>query len=78
MEVKKYIRILDLEDEVHLMWIIWTNGLQECKGDSIFQSWVERATIFGRDLKILDLFCGGYSEMLDHRPRPYPPPFESS
>ena len=23
--------ILDLEDEVHSIWVIWTNGLQKCK-----------------------------------------------
>ena len=45
-------------------------NLQECKGNSIFRSWVERATIFGQDLKNLDLFCGGCLEILDHRPRP--------
>jgi hypothetical protein len=24
--------VLDLEDEVHSIWVIWTTGLQECKG----------------------------------------------
>ena len=24
--------ILDLENEVHLIWVIWTSGLQGCKG----------------------------------------------
>jgi hypothetical protein len=24
--------VLDLEDEVHSIWFIWTTGLQECKG----------------------------------------------
>jgi hypothetical protein len=24
--------ILDLENEVHSIWVIWTSGLQECKG----------------------------------------------
>ena len=28
--------ILDLEDEVHSMWVIWTSGLEKCKGDFIF------------------------------------------
>ena len=31
--------ILDLEDEVHLIWVIWTSCLQECKGKLISQSW---------------------------------------
>ena len=39
--------ILDLEDKVHSIWLIWTNGLQECKGEFIFWSWVERARCMG-------------------------------
>ena len=35
--------ILDLEDEVHSIWVIWTSNLQECKGNFIFWSQVERA-----------------------------------
>ena len=34
--------ILDFEDEVHSIWVIWTSSLQECKGDFIFRSQVER------------------------------------
>ena len=26
--------ILDLENEVHSIWVIWTSGLQECKGEA--------------------------------------------
>ena len=28
--------ILDLEDEVHSIWVIWINNLQECKGNFSF------------------------------------------
>ena len=35
--------ILDLEDEVHSIWVIWTSNLQECKGNFIFWSQAERA-----------------------------------
>ena len=28
--------ILDLEDEVHSIWVIWTSNLQEFKGNLIF------------------------------------------
>ena len=27
--------ILDLENEVHSIWVIWTSGLQECKGHAM-------------------------------------------
>ena len=33
MEVNMY---LDLEGEVHSIWVIWTNNFQECKGNLIF------------------------------------------
>ena len=33
--------ILDLQHEVHSIWVIWTRGLQECKGNFIFQSRAE-------------------------------------
>ena len=62
--------ILDLEDEVHSIWVIWTSGLQECKGNFIFQSRAERATIFGWDLKIFRFFCGGCPKVPDRGPRP--------
>ena len=29
--------ILDLEDEVHLIWDLWSSGLQECKGHVFFE-----------------------------------------
>jgi hypothetical protein len=58
MEVNTYVYwILDLENEVHSIWIIWISNLQECKDNFIFPSRVEHATIFGWDLKIVDLFC---------------------
>ena len=28
--------ILDLEDEGHSLWVLWTSGIQECKGNFIF------------------------------------------
>ena len=43
--------ILDLGDEVHSLWVIWTSRLQECKGNFIFRSQVERTTSFGQDEK---------------------------
>ena len=39
--------ILDLEDEVHSIWVIWTSGLQECKGNFIFRSQAEWAGSMG-------------------------------
>jgi hypothetical protein len=30
--------ILDLEDEVHSIWVIWTSNLQEFKGNFYFRS----------------------------------------
>jgi hypothetical protein len=52
--------ILDLEDEVHSLRVIWASGLQECKGTFIFRSRAERATNFGRDLNFVYFFCGDY------------------
>ena len=26
------MKVIIFENEVHLIWVIWTNGLQECKG----------------------------------------------
>ena len=34
-------RILDLEDKVHSLWVLWNRGLQECKGNFIFWSRAE-------------------------------------
>ena len=31
-------RLLDLEDEVHSIWVIWTRGFQEYKGNFIYRS----------------------------------------
>ena len=45
-------------------------GIQECKDNFIFQNRTERATVFGWDLQILDLFCGGCPEASDHGPWP--------
>jgi hypothetical protein len=50
--------ILDLEDEQHSIWVIWTSGLQECKGNLIFQSWAEWAVVFGRDMNFFIIFVG--------------------
>ena len=36
MEVNIYW-ILDLEGEVHSIWVIWIGGLQECKGNGFFE-----------------------------------------
>ena len=36
--------ILNVEDEVHSIWVMWTSGLQECKGNFIFQSRADRAS----------------------------------
>ena len=38
MKVNIYIYIkLDLEGEVHWIWDLWINGLQECKGNGFFE-----------------------------------------
>ena len=68
--------ILDLEDEVHSVWVIWTSGLQECKGRKQYRSRAERATVFGRVLKFSHLF---YEDCLGCRIMglgPYPPPLK--
>ena len=31
--------ILDLENEVHSIWVKWTSGLQECKGQARVGGW---------------------------------------
>ena len=62
--------IMDLKDEVHLIWVVWTSNLEECKGDFVFQSHAEHAEVFGWDMKILDLFGGGCQEVPDRGPRP--------
>jgi hypothetical protein len=38
-----YVLDLDLADEVHSIRVIWTNNLQECEGDFIFQGQAEWA-----------------------------------
>ena len=48
--------ILNLENEMHSIWIIWTNGFQECKGNFIFWRQTKQTTIFGWDLKNIDFF----------------------
>jgi len=39
--------ILDLEDDVHSIWVMWTSGLQECMGNFTFQSRAEHARNMG-------------------------------
>ena len=29
--------ILDLEGEMHVLWDLWISGLQECKGNDLFE-----------------------------------------
>ena len=71
--------ILDLEDEVHSVWVIRTRSLQECKGIFFsFGSRAERETVFSWDLKILDLFCGATWRCWIAGLGPYLPPPESS
>ena len=31
--------ILEIENEVHSIWVIWTSGLQECKGQTKLGGW---------------------------------------
>ena len=31
--------IVDLENEVHSIWVIWTSNLQECKGQTRVKTW---------------------------------------
>ena len=48
MEVNTHTHmILDLEDEVHSIWVIWTSGLQESKCNFNFRSQAERAGSMG-------------------------------
>jgi hypothetical protein len=68
--------ILDLEDEVHSIRVIWTSGLQECKRNFIFQSRAEQAIVFGWDMKVLDLFCGVAYRCRIAGSGPYPPPLK--
>ena len=42
---------MDLENEVHSIWVIRTSGLQECKGNFIFRSQVERAARLEAELE---------------------------
>ena len=39
--------MLSLKEEVHSIWVIWTSGLQECKGNFMFRSRAERAGSMG-------------------------------
>ncbi len=55
--------ILDIENEGHSMWVIWTSGLQECKGNFSFQS--QAVAVFDCDLKNSYLFSGGCSNVPD-------------
>ena len=41
--------ILNIENEVHSIWVIWICGLQECKGNFISGSQAEQTTVFFRD-----------------------------
>ena len=64
----KWTCILDLEP---WRWSALNMGyidkrLSRMQGQSfLFQSRVERAVVFNRALKILNIFCGGCSEVLD-------------
>ena len=57
--------ILNVDDEMHLIWILLTNTLQKCKG-SFLWSRMGWAAVSGRDQKI-SKFSGGC-------PCPCPPP----
>ena len=48
--------ILDLEDEVHTIWVTWTSDLQECKGDLISKS-SKAGNIFQSRIENFILFC---------------------
>ena len=50
--------ILNLENEMHSVWGLWKNGLQECKGNDFFE--VGRASSsFRSDPENLDFLDGG-------------------
>jgi len=54
-----YILELDLEDEGHSVWDLWTSNLHECKGNGSFE--VGRAVIsFWSGLENLDLYLDGW------------------
>ena len=69
-------RILDLENEVHSIWVTWTSGLQECKGNFIFRSQTERTTIFNPDLRINFFFVEVAQRNQFAGLSPYPPPLK--
>jgi hypothetical protein len=68
-ESERVYWILDMEDEVYSIWVMWTVNLQKCKDNFSFQCQAEHATIFGQNLKSLDFFCGGGSEVPNHGPQ---------
>ena len=66
LNVREHIYwILDLEDEVHSISVIWTSGLQHYNGNFIFQS-----------RPILDFFMGFAYKCWITGPGPYPPPLK--
>ena len=67
--------ILDLDDELHSIWVIWTNNLRECKGNFIFQSRAEQAINFGWDFIF---FVESSHKSVMTGPNPYAPCPKSS
>ena len=68
--------ILDIESEGHPMWVIWTSGLRECKGNFIFQS--QALAVFDHDLTNVDFFVGVVQMCRIVGSGTYPPPPKSS
>ena len=69
---------LDIENEGHIMWVIWTSGLRECNGNFIFQS--RAVAILDRHLKYFRFVLWGLPKCA-YPPSahfgPYPPPPKS-
>ena len=69
--------MLAFEGEVHSIWVLWTNGLQEYKGEFFFKSG-KACNILRSGSKITLIFCWGLAEGLlvagpgltQHRPLP--------
>jgi hypothetical protein len=65
--------ILNLENEVHSIWIIWTSNLQECKGNSIFPMADKACNSFRSRSKKLNFLVRAAQMCQIVRPGPYPP-----
>ena len=71
--------ILNFENEVHSIWVKWTSGLQECKGNFIFPKLSGAYNSFRSGSKNFKFFFVGATRRSQiATPSPYPSPPESS